>query len=215
MLPTIAMSSAGVFVLLLSSLHVVRADLDPSWHMISEYGVGASGWMMTAAFLALASAFFTLMLSLRPIARGWLGVAGLVLLLMASLGAAMGGLFPMDPAGTPHEQISRSGALHGVSFMLGVPSTLLGVTFINARLWRDVRWHSARVMLLSTAGLVWLTLAVFAISMVTYIGRGAIGPQFLVGWQNRALVLAWALWIVALSWRVRTAARSDAHPEPT
>lgn len=36
---TFAMVMAATFVILLAILHVVRADLDPRWHMISEYGL--------------------------------------------------------------------------------------------------------------------------------------------------------------------------------
>lgn len=198
---TVALSMAVVFVLLVSLLHVVRADLDPSWHMISEYAVGSAGWVMTCAFFALACAFFALTLALLPLRPG---VTGLVFLSIAGIGAAMGGLFSMDPVGTLPAQASRSGMLHGVSFMLGVPGTLLGVSFINAHLWREPTWRSARGLLLATAGLVWSTMIAFAASMAIWIGRGAVGPRFPVGWQNRALVLAWALWVVALSWRIRS-----------
>ena len=97
---TVALWMAVIFVSWLLLLHVVRADLDPSWHMVSEYAIGRFGWMNTAAFLSLAGAFFSLMVALRPVARGALGVTGLVFLTVASFGAAMGGLFATDPPGT-------------------------------------------------------------------------------------------------------------------
>jgi hypothetical protein len=204
---TVAMSMAGVFVLLLSVLHVVRADLEPGWHMISEYAVGPSGWMMSAAFLALASSLFALLLALWPRLHGWLGGAGLVFLALAALGLTLGGLFATDPQGTPRDQASTSGVLHGVSFMLGVPGILFAVALINLRLFRDVSSRQARFMLVFTASLVWLTMVVFAVAMVTCIRAGATGAEFVVGWQNRAMVFTWAAWSAALAWRVRAEAR--------
>ena len=200
---TVALWMAVIFVSWLVLLHVVRADLDPSWHMVSEYAIGRFGWMNTAAFLSLAGGFFSLMVALRPVARGTLGVTGLVFLTVAGFGAAMGGLFATDPPGTAPEHISRTGMLHGLSFMLGVPSTLFAVTCLNARLWQDTSWRDARPLLLASAGFVWLTMLVFAASMITYLSRGATGSEFIVGWQNRAVVLAWALWIAGVSSRLR------------
>jgi hypothetical protein len=188
-------------------LHVVRADLEPSWHMISEYAVGPFGWMMSAAFLSLASSMLALLLALRPRLQGWLGGAGLAFLALATLGLTMGGLFATDPPATPRDQPSTSGMLHGISFMLGVPGISFAVTFINLRLLRDTSSRQARSMLLVTAALVWLTLIVFAVAMVTCIRAGATGAEFVVGWQNRAMVLTWAAWSAALAWRVRAEAR--------
>jgi hypothetical protein len=206
-----AMAMAALFVMLLVALHIVRADLDPSWHMISEYAIGPMGWLMRAAFLALAVALLALAAALIPGARGWLAITGVVLLGIGAVGAAMGGLFAMDPVGTPMEQGTRSGMLHGVSFMIGVPGTVLGLTLLSAHLWRRPGWSSGRSLLLATVGWVWLTLIVFAVSMLTLMSKGASGPEFLVGWQNRALVLAWAVWILAVGWRTRSRQGLDEH----
>jgi hypothetical protein len=213
---TVSTLMAAVFVVLLLALHAVRADLAPSWHMVSEYGIGRFGWLMDAAFFALAGALFALMFALVPVARGWLGALGLVFLSLASVGLTMGGMFTTDPAGTLPEQATRAGMLHGISFMLGVPSILLAVTLINIRLWRDAGWQPARLLLVATGGLVWLTMIVFAVAMVTCVRRGAVGPEFVVGWQNRAVVLAWAVWAIALSWRLRSqAAAIPDQPAPS
>lgn len=203
---TVAMLAVLAFVALLLILHVVRADLAPSWHMISEYAVGRSGWLMGAAFLSLATAFIALAVAFLPSARGVLGVLAVLMLLTAGVGAAIGGLFPMDPLGTPPEQFSSSARMHGVGFMLGVPGTLLAVTLVTLLLWRDAGWQSARGMLAWTAGFVWITMIVFGISMGTLMSRGATGPDFVIGWQNRALVLSWATWVWLVAWRLRAVA---------
>jgi hypothetical protein len=184
---TVAMLMAAAFVLLLLFLHVVRTDR----------------WVMAAAFFALAATFVTLALALMPTVHGWLGIVGLLMLVLGAVGAAMGGMFPMDPIGTSPEHATRSGMLHGVSFMIGVPETLFAVTLLCVHLWRQTAWRSGRGLLAATSVLVWLTMVVFGVSMAAFMSKGATGTDFLVGWQNRALVLSWAIWVLALSWKLR------------
>jgi hypothetical protein len=202
-LATFALAMAALFTALVLVLHVVRVDLDPSWHMVSEYSVGPGGWLMRLAFLALAGSFLSLMLALRPHARGALGLTGRVFLGIASVGAAMGGLFNTDPPGTTPEHISTTGMLHGFAFMLGVPGVLVAVTLLTITLWRSSAWRSQRAMLLVSAALVWGTMLVFGMAMGSAVASHASGPGFTVGWQNRALVLAWALWVAALAAHAR------------
>jgi hypothetical protein len=196
---TFALAGAALFVVLVLVLHVVRADLEPSWHMISEYSVGRGGWLMRLAFLALASSFLSLMLAVGVHAEGALGVTGRVFLGVASVGAGMGGLFNTDPPGTAPEHISTTGMLHGFAFMLGVPGILCAVTLITVALWRSPAWRSQRSVLLVSAALVWVTMLVFGVAMGRAMASHATGSQFAVGWQNRGLVLAWALWVAALA----------------
>jgi len=51
----VAFASTGAFVVLLLLLHLVRSDLDPSWHFISEYEIGKYGWLMQLHSLRLPS----------------------------------------------------------------------------------------------------------------------------------------------------------------
>ena len=115
----------------------------------------------------------------------------------------MGGLFNTDPPGTAPEAISTTGMLHGFAFMLGVPGVLFAVTLLTGSLWRSPAWRSQRSVLLATAALVWVTMLVFGMAMGNAMASHATGSQFAVGWQNRALVLAWALWVGALAAHAR------------
>jgi Protein of unknown function (DUF998) len=207
---TFALAGAGLFIGLVLVLHVVRADLEPSWHMVSEYSVGPGGWLMQLAFLALAGSFLSLMLALRLHTPGALGISGRVFLGIAGVGATFGGLFNTDPPGTAPEQISTTGMLHGFAFMLGVPGVLVAVTLLTVALWRSPAWRSQRAVLLTSAALVWGTMLVFGVAMASAMASHATGPSFAVGWQNRALVLAWALWVAALAIHCRK--HSLTHP---
>ena len=52
----LSLASGATFVALLAVLHVVKAELDPSWRFISEYAIGAHGWLMVLACARPASA---------------------------------------------------------------------------------------------------------------------------------------------------------------
>lgn len=38
--------AGALFVFLLSSLHMLQPEFDPTWRFISEYALGGYGWMM-------------------------------------------------------------------------------------------------------------------------------------------------------------------------
>ena len=88
------------------------------------------------------------------------------------------------------------------AFLLGVPGVLLAVTLLVAALWRLPSWRSARALLAGSAALVWTTLLVFGHSMSSAMVNHASGADFAVGWQNRAAVLAWVVWVAFLAGRV-------------
>lgn len=198
----VALAASGLFGGLVAVLHLLRPELAPSWHMLSEYSVGPWGFLMRLAFLALAAAFASLALALRDHAPGPVGTAGRCCLALAALGATMGGLFNTDPPGTAPEHVSTTGVLHGFAFLLGVPGVLLAVTLLVAALWRLPSWRSARALLAGSAALVWTTLLVFGHSMSSAMVNHASGADFAVGWQNRAAVLAWVVWVAFLAGRV-------------
>jgi hypothetical protein len=204
---TLAMFAAVTFVVLLAVLHAMRPDLAPGAHMISKYGVGGTGGITAMAFFALATSFVALAAACIPAARGVLARVAVVMLLLAGVGAAIGGLFPMDPIGTVPAEFSASGKMHNVGFMLGVPGALLGVTLLSGYFWRRPEWQSSHAMLALTVAAVWLTMAIFGVSMAAVMRQGTAGPVPAIGWQNRALVLAWAVWVFLVAWRLRVMAR--------
>ena len=135
----LALTFAIAFVVLVAVLHGVRADLVPRAHVLSAYALGPTGWLMALAFFALAASFSALLVALWTSLPGWRGALGRTTLAIAAIGAAMGGLFPMDPIGTPPDQASTSAQLHNVAFMLGGPGMLAAITFVNWALGRQAR----------------------------------------------------------------------------
>lgn len=200
---TAALALSLGFVGLVAALHVVRSDLAPQAHVLSEYALGPTGWLMASAFFALAGSFAALLLALRhDLKKGWLGRVGLLALAVAALGAAMGGLFPMDPVGTPPEQMSTTAQLHNLAFMLGGPGALLAITFVNASLAGQAAWRAARGMLVATGAFAWLAMAAFFVA-VSMLMSNPQGGDMAIGLWNRLLVLSWVVWVALLAARGR------------
>lgn len=184
---------AALFIAALLLLHVLRPDLAPAAHMLSEYALGPAGGVMGLAFMALSGLYVALFVALRGELRGAWGRLGQGALLLAAIGAAMGGLFPMDPVGTPPDQYSLSGRLHGIAFMVGGPGALLAATFVNVALARRPGWQPRRAWLLWSAVMVWAVYLAFS-AAVALLMSGSHAADNLVGWLNRALVLSWVAW---------------------
>ncbi len=88
----IAIAGAVIAVLALAALIFVRADLNPSQHMISEYAIGGHGWIITVAFFGFAIASAGLLVALTGVVQGPLGWLGL-LCLLAAAPVAIAGFF--------------------------------------------------------------------------------------------------------------------------
>jgi hypothetical membrane protein len=186
----LAFVAGAVFVILLAALHVFKPELDPSWRFISEYEVGDYGWMMRVAFFSLAISCCALCFALFSQVRNLAGYLGQALLLLSAVGMIIAGIFVPDP-------INR---LHEVGAMLDhLPFAAL---LINWSLSRNEAWSSVRQTLRWTAGLPLLGLVIFVVSMGVMLPRngGQPGPEVLVGWPNRIMILAHCAWLMPVAW---------------
>lgn len=191
-----AVASAVAAGLALVVLHVVRTDLEPSRTMISQYAVGPHGWIMGLCFFAFALASALLLVSLVGDARGPLGWFGLAALAAATIGLAMGGAFPMDPATTTPEEMTFAGRMHGMAFMIGVPGQILAALLLSLALRGNPAW--AGQPLLWLAAFVWISLGIMAWALMAFM-KAPDGPT-VMGWFNRSLMVGYAAWIVVAAW---------------
>lgn len=196
----VSLGACLAFIVLLGALHGLRPDLDPSWRFISEYELGPYGWMMRLAFFSLGLSCASLFLAIRSQVSGILGGFALAILLLTAFGMELAAVFVPDP-------VNR---LHEVGAMLDhLP---FAAPIINWRLSKHEAWKSSKPLLLLTAGLPLLGLIVFVGSMATMLPQngGKPGPNVLVGWPNRIMILAQCVWILQLSWgRIRSAGHAD------
>jgi Protein of unknown function (DUF998) len=195
-------AASAAFIFLLAALHILRPDLDPSWRFISEYELGDFGWVMRVAFFCLALSCGSLCVAVVSQVRGVTGYLGLALLLLAAFGMTLAGIFVPDPINKIHE----------VGAMLDhLPFAAL---LISWSLSRNEAWSSARRTLRWTAGLPLLGLVCFVVAMGVMLPRncGQPGPEVLVGWPNRIMILAHCAWLMPVAWcAIKSPLRSTSH----
>jgi hypothetical protein len=188
------MASALAVAGLIAILHLAKPELDPSWRMLSEYSIGANGWLMKLAFFAWAAGCGAIFVALGDETAPVRARIGRWLLPLVGLALVAAGLFDQDPAGA--REGSLHGQLHALSALVGIP----GVPIVAILLSADRRSGGLVVIL---ANLTWLCLAL----MVAYIGwamgaRGGFGPGVYAGWLNRLVVAAYLAWQFALARRL-------------
>lgn len=193
-----AIGAAGLALLALGALHILRPDLDPSRQMISEYAIGRFGWLMTVCFALFATASGTLFVALMGNTSTFVARIGLIFLLVAATGLAMGAAFRTDPLSTAPDAMTFSGRMHGVSFMIGVPGVLVATLLLSFALRTHESWVG--LPLLSLMAIIWLSLAAMAIAIVVTMKHLGVDVSSIVGWTNRLFMAGYALWVILVAW---------------
>jgi len=198
-----AIGSAALALAALAVLHLLKREIHPGRSMISQYALGQFGWVMAVCFAAFGVGSASVFIALVPQVHSLVGAIGLGLLAVAAVGLAMAARFPMDPVSTPRDQMSFTGRMHGVAFLLGVPSMVLAAPLLSLAL---VSQGSHRLLpLMGTTAVVWLSLVVM-IAIMLKVGPGKPpdpnGPERFVGWPNRLLMVGYAVWLMLAAWPV-------------
>jgi hypothetical protein len=196
------LSLAGVATVafLLSALHIIKPELDPSWHFISEYAIGDYGWIMVLAFLSLALGYASLFFAIRSQLRTVAGRIGLALLLVSALGLTIAAIFTTDPITVSDNAVTTKGTLHNFGGTLGIAMPLAAV-LVGWKLARSPAWLSARLPLFWATGLALVAFLVSFVSFGVMVSRsgGEFGPGVLVGWPNRIEILAYSVWLMVVA----------------
>ena len=207
----IALVSNLVFVGLLATLHVIKSDVDPSWHFISDYANGQRGWIMQVAFLCLAVSNLSTWMSVRDCLRSAVGKTGSVLFLVGTLGLVVAAIFVSDPVNTPVEAQTTSGKLHNVGGGLGILG-FVGTLLLSFRLLRYEAWRPQRRAVWIATGIL---IAGFLFSFLTIAKlatehKGVFSPDTPVGWPNRVGILCGCVWLAVISWKAQTLPKTQA-----
>jgi hypothetical protein len=191
-----ALSSAALIL-----LHVVSPEFGPSWRMVSEYANGRNAWLLTFVFITWALSSFALSVALWPVSTSTLGKIGLLFLVLAGIGQAMGGLFDIN-----HK-------LHGPAAMIGIPSLCIAAVVVTIAMFRHSGIDAPPMW---SAHLPWIAFALmlgaFALFISALKSAGVdmsaqtgpltelpAGVSGYVGWANRLIIVSSYLWTLLAS----------------
>ena len=92
--------------------------------------------------------------------------------------------------------MTARGTLHGLSALIGIASMPFAATLISWSLRLNPAWAPVRGWLFWAAGLIWLSLMLFGVSLAILLPRagGRFGPDVVIGWQNRLLMVTYCMW---------------------
>jgi hypothetical protein len=188
--PRVAAAGAMAVALIIVALHAIKPEFDPSWRFISEYAIGRHGWIMTFAFLIWATSCAALALALRREVRSGPGKAGVAVLLIVAAALVLAGLFAQDPVTAKPDELTRSGTLHAMASMVGIPGIPIAAMLISASLWRtNPAWAPHRSAIMWPAHATWISLALMAAYLAWAVPRaGAFNSEVWAGWMNRLVV---------------------------
>lgn len=185
-----------MFLIILTLLHILKPENDPSWRLISEYALGNYGWLMSIDFILWAVATTSIFVALRPHVSGTAGRIGRWLLLLVACGMLIAFIFTTDPGYA--RDLTTSGRLHslGGSLMIFLTPPLL--ILLTSSISHKHEWQSVRLLLWGLTVIVAASFIVF-ISILVSAGTSVLNPNMLVGWPNRILVIGYSLWVVTIS----------------
>lgn len=143
-------------------------------------------------------------------ARLSLAAAAMFLIVVAAA-LATAGIFAMDPITASKDALTTHGNLHALASMIGIPGLPMAAVLISRSLASDQSWSFARRSLLWAAHLTWISLVLmFAVlGVLLPQNDGKFGPDVLIGWPNRLVVVAYSGWLIVVAWRAAQFARGQ------
>lgn len=193
---TVTKISAIGFVVLLVILHFINTSVNPIWQPISEYALGNTGWLMQIVFFLLGISFLTLGLYLIKYLPKIGSKIGGVLLVIASLGNFLAGIFNTDPVDTLPEYMTMSGQIHNAAAgLLGF--MILATVFITYQFRKQEQLKPFRKNMFVFTIILWGLEVALIIVMGVYLSEtnGMITPEAPIGWLGRIVIVFCAIWV--------------------
>jgi hypothetical protein len=167
-------------------------------HLISEYQLGRLGWLMSLAFFCLGATSLVLFVAARQEVRTRPDLFGTWGLLIIGVAYFCAGIFPPDP------KWFVGSLLHGLGGLVVIFGSPVVFTLVSMSFMRNEASATVARLLIWTATLTWLSLALFYGSIVAF-GGAPRSDTIIVGWTNRVLITTVVLWAEANK-------RSSKHP---
>ena len=189
LLAVIEMGGIVYFVAAVVVLHFLRPEYDPINHAVSNYASGAYGYLMTAAFYALAVSVLALVAGLfYSIAPTSLSRVAMICMCVASCGMVFMAIFPGD-VNALHSPATLIGVIHwtaaGVSFL----SIMIAAFVLSAFFKTDVHFQRfKRPCFMLALAMVGALVLYGILALVGWIGIG-----------QRIFIAVCLIWLVALA----------------
>lgn len=200
----IAFSGSALSLVLVIVLHALKPEYDPAWRFLSEYAIGEFGWVMRLAFFSIAISCLSLFVAVKSHVQTIGGKIGLGFLLATFVGLTMAGFFSIDPITATPDQLTQHGSLHGLASMIGIPSLPIAAMLISLSLGRNKKWAFAKKTILWTANFTWMSVVIMFGTIGAMLPQaGGFGPEVLIGWPNRLLMLTYYVWLMTVASNIR------------
>lgn len=203
----LSIGSGALFALVLASLHVLEPQYDPTWRFVSQYQLGAYGWMMHFAFVALALSMASLAVAVTSWVRVWYGYIGLAILWIAAVGILIAGIFPTGPAIASRRS---GGTFRGRMHVLGasLDYTPVAAVLLSLALVRNDLRRAVRTRLFITASLAIIVMLAFVAALV--YDRN-VGPGNVAGLLGRLLLMSYLGWLATVALHLLALRRRATH----
>ena len=191
------------YLLNLAALHFLRTDVNPMVEPVSNYAVGAYGFLSTAANIGggLAALALTLGLYLSIASPGRSRV-GLFLLGLFGVSELLAAIFPIDVGA----QATTIGTIHNIVGNISFFGFLAAVILLSWSMGKDEQWRSIRRPALA------LALVVLGMAVLTIVGAN-IGIGFGVG--QRLFNVTSMGWMLLVALRLRSMAQGSLPGQPS
>jgi hypothetical protein len=184
----LAVAGPLLCITLVALLHVLEPEVNDS-DAVSEYALGDFGWLMNVAFFSGAVGIGALAFVLqRSLSHSRTAVVGIVLLSIAAVAWVLLGAGNIDPEGA---DMTTHGLIHGIGFLLGLPTRLAAPLVLAAAFRREERWANHRRLTLVLG--------------ITALAAEVAGLSDLASIVTLRLALGlWLVWIALTGARVLT-----------
>ena len=208
-LVSVTLAGTAVFVASVAAMHLLQPHLSPVDVAVSYYMNGRFGWMPRVGLVALGVGSLTLVIAFWQCWVRTRADVGIWLLVVWSIGAIIGGVFPPDPYGQWSKPPSVSGMIHGVvalvAFLAFAPAA-----WLVARTLRRVRPVPAAVRVLEPLAILYAaSLATFFVCLAPVFQNR---PPYALGLVERGLIAVLVTWMVFAAVGVRACFDGMRHP---
>ncbi|MCX2763645.1 DUF998 domain-containing protein [Aquimarina muelleri] len=193
---TISKIGAIGFFVLLVLLHFINTSVNPIWQPISEYALGTAGWLMKIAFILLGISFLSLGLYLIKKLPNTGSKIGGVLLIIASIGNFLAGIFNTDPVSNLPENMTINGQIHNAAAGL-LAFMILATLFITFQFRKQEKLKTYKKSITLLTSILWGLEIILIAVMGIYLSEtnGMITPETPIGWLGRIVIVFCAIWI--------------------